>query len=245
MPEDILEPQEDIFVEVDEPVDENPPAEEAPPEPEPPRGVSREDVYRFLADNPEEADHLKRLVAPQPVAQPAAAGNDDPRPDHREYSTYEEYFDALNAWNDREIDRRIAAQVSPLQNAVAPVVAAPIIQNATERISQRFGVPEEGKAYMAQMLQSVPTHQLQNMTEEDAKLLAYAAKGYAQDVQQQAPKPVGRVEPVAGIGPARYQLSENVSQGEWNAYLDLRRSLGKPTSGREFIAEMKKEGYLK
>lgn len=212
------------------------------PEPEPtPAGISREDAYRFLADNPDEIERLKHLWGGQPSqpSQPSPAGAGDPEPNEDDYDSWGAYSRALTQWQTRQFDAKLAQ----IQQTVAPMAAAPKVKNIAAQLATRNGLDETGKAYIEQALSQVPPHQLDSLTAQDAEFLVNAAYGVQ---ARSAAKPTGRVEPVAGVGPVRVQLNtDRVTPSEWEAYLDIRKSLGKPTSGKEFIAEMRKEGYIK
>lgn len=231
----------EIAVEPEDPIE---PVEVPEPEPEERVISERERVYRFLAENPDELDRMRNLSGdrqqPTQAVQPA---NSDPRPDHRDFSSWEEYHDAKDAWMDREMERRISAAVAPINQAVAPMAAAPKVKSIASQLATRNGLDENGKAYIEQALSQVPPQQLDHLTAQDAEFLVNAAYG-AQ--ARQTPKPTGRVEPVAGVGPVRVQLNTAVvSPSEWQAYLDMRTSMGLPTSGKAFLAEMRKDGYIK
>lgn len=225
----------EIAVEPEDPIE---PVEVPEPEPEERVISERERVYRFLAENPDELDRMRNLSGdrPQPVAH-APVSDDEPNED--DYDTWGAYSRALTQWQTRQFDAKIAQ----LQQTVAPMAAAPKVKNIAAQLATRNGLDENGKAYIEQALSQVPPQQLDHLTAQDAEFLVNAAYG-AQ--ARQTPKPTGRVEPVAGVGPVRVQLNTAVvSPSEWQAYLDMRTSMGLPTSGKAFLAEMRKDGYIK
>jgi hypothetical protein len=217
-----------------------------PPAPEPAAPtLTREQMYRFLAENPEEADTFRRVLGGRDeprLAQPQPVDDDIKPPNPADYDNYDDQITAYTQYLERKFERRLEQSIAQVQGRYDPVVSQPIVSQSVNALAGEFGLSDDETKYASEVMSQLPVDAVRaGLSREQKELIAYAAKGRA---MASRPQPTGHVEPVAGVGPVRYTVNtDRCTAGEWTAYVDMMRSIGR--SEKEIVADAKQAGYLK
>jgi hypothetical protein len=216
----------DTELDFGDPEEENPQATAAP------TGVDRDLVYKYLQDNPDEfkaiTDIGQKVFREEPKQAPVEPATDG-RPDIQKFQTYEEYYEALAEW---KVDQRMAK--------LEPAVRSSTANNTVEEIFRKYNVPEAGKEYLKTALSRMPSDQLAALPDEAKQMLAYSAKGYADEVMPK--NGTSKSEPVANAARSGVQIAEGYSKNDVMLYC---RTVGIDPASKEGRAELRKEGLIK
>lgn len=234
--------QDVLIVPADEQAEEQPQEiqEEQTPEipvQETPEVDPRLAAYQYFQAHPDEHQALVRagqaMYQPQGMQEPKKPNPDD-------YATYEEYFKAKDEYDEWRLEQRVAA----LQNTYDPVVQSQAVQTVSQTLMTKYGVPEEGKQFLSNILAQAGPGMLQNLANDpiSSEILGRAARDWARE-KQKAPTN-GRVhhaEPVAGVGPTRVQLAPGTTEGDLQVYLTM---TGQDIRDPKVQAKCREHGYI-
>lgn len=246
MEDEVLDLDDPIIENEDEPIVDDVEQDELEEEPEAPATITRDDVYQYLQNDPEELQRIARIAnaaledntnrsKPQEQSQRQASPLVRPR--------LNDFIAVDGGIRVEEYDEAVEAYENAREAQSFSVIAPAKVSAEADRIAASFDVPESAKEDLKQALGILAPQALLNLTDNERLFLARTAEGIAAHKARTSPSksPKPHVERSGSVSAGTWKPADGQTKGDVDFYCSI---TGRDINNKTDREHLKKEGLI-